>query len=96
MSDDYADKLFPRERQEIDGQDIGFNEADLCRAVEVWYHAQAALTLPALGITIGEAADVFNVRPEFLANALDRQENPYFFATKHSSHTLRTLDCDGV
>jgi len=85
-----SNSIFPAERREEGDQEIGFNEADLCRAVEVWYHAQGG------NHTVGEAAMIFNVTPGFLASVIDRQGNPYFFASQHDRTEERMLDCDGA
>jgi hypothetical protein len=85
-----SDRIFPAERYEEDGTPFGFNEAELCRAVELWFYAR---DIPA---TIGCAALAFNVSPEFLAGVIDRHGGPFFFASEAALPAMRSLDCDGI
>ncbi len=90
-----ANDLFPVDRYTEDGQEYGANQADLCRAVEIWFHART-YTVNGPTLTVGAAADAFNVTPGFLAQALDENASPYFFANPGPDPAARLLDCDGL
>lgn len=85
-----SDRIFPAERHEENGTSVGFDEADLCKAVEVWFHARA------IAATVGCAALAFSVSPEFLATVIDKHGGPFFFAGEAPLAAMRPLDYDGI
>lgn len=85
-----ADDWITDERDE-DG--TGLTRLDLVRAVQVWFHVQPMDGAPR---TVARAADVFNVTPAFLADALDDVGDPFFFALTGAEPGARLLDCDGL
>ncbi len=89
-----ANELFPAQRKRTDGLEHGFNRSDLCRAVEIWFHANDERDGDKV-LTVGVAAAAFNVSSEFLASALDEQRNLYFYANEADCASNRVLDYDG-
>ena len=93
MSDEkLSDFLFTVEPRTEDGFQIGATRDDLCRAVELWHHAQNT----AEPITVGEAAAVFNVSPQLLFDGFAARANPFFWINDDVGPVSElTFDIDG-
>lgn len=86
-----SDDFFPKDRDVVDGQEIGCNHDDLARAIEVWVHAQNRAD-----VKVGDAALAFNVSPTLICDAVKTRSNPFFWVEQSPMpHAQRAFEVDG-
>ena len=91
-----ADDLFKAGlcMDEETGWEIGMDETDLIRAVQIWHATQTLHDGP--DPTVGQAAEAFNVTPAYLADVMDRRQPFLFTALAAERPEDRILEQDGL
>lgn len=87
--------LFPVAQSYEDGWPIGSTQDALADAIQIWFHAHGTFGDGA-PLTVGKAAAAFALPPEFVAEVIDKRDNPFFFAHEAPRPEDRLLDCDGM